>query len=196
VKTERASWRCALVAALLTTSIYAEAHGASERERLPVVGQAPDFELIDQDGSLFSLAKLHGQVVVVTFIYTTCTDTCPLLTAKLASLQTPLASDLAHGLHFVSITVNPATDTPAVLRSYAKAQGANLTNWSFLTGPPVAIDDVIRSYGAYAGRSNQGVDHLLLTSLIDRKGQIRVQYLGYLFETDEMLRDIWSLLHE
>jgi protein SCO1/2 len=181
----------------MATWACSEAHRATENARLPVVGPAPDFALTDQDGAGFSLGSLRGQVAVVTFIYATCTDTCPLLTAKLASLQAPLASDFGTGLHFVSITVDPQTDTPAVLRSYAKAQGANLAGWSFLTGTPTAIDEVVRSYGAFARRSERGgVDHLFLTSLVDRQGRIRVQYLGYRFKTDEMLRDIRSLLRE
>jgi protein SCO1/2 len=56
---------------------------------------------------------------------------------------------------------------------------------------------VIRAYGAYARRAGRGnVDHLFLTSLVDRQGRIRVQYLGYRFNPDEMLRDLRSLLRE
>jgi len=187
-----AFFRHGLVALLLAISPGIEAHRATENARLPVVGPAPDFVLLDQDGTRFSLRSLRGQVAIVTFIYATCTDTCPLLTAKLASLQAPLASDFGTALHFVSITVDPQTDTPAVLKSYAKAQGANLAGWSFLTGTPTAIDEVIRSYGAFAKRSERGgVDHLFLTSLVDRHGR-----MGYRFKTDEMMRDIRSLLRE
>jgi protein SCO1/2 len=84
-----------------------------------------------------------------------------------------------------------------VLRSYALAHGANLAGWSLLTGAPSAIDGAVRAYGAYAKRVAGGsVDHLFLTSLLDRQGRIRVQYLGYRFKADEMLRDIRSLLRE
>ena len=84
-----------------------------------------------------------------------------------------------------------------MLRSYAKTHGANAAGWSFLTGAPPAIDAVVRSYGAYAKRIDRGnVDHLFLTSLIDRQGRIRVQYLGYRFNPDEMLADLRALLSE
>ena len=191
-----APWWALLTALFVAASPWAWAHPAEENARLPVIGPAPDFALLDQDGARFTLASLRGQVAVVTFIYATCTDTCPLLTAKMTSLQAPLAADFGARVHFVSISVNPEVDTPAVLRSYARAHGANLVGWSFLTGAPSAIDEVIRSYGAYAKRRKSGVDHLFLTSLLDRQGQIRVQYLGYGFRADEMLQDLRSLLRE
>jgi cytochrome oxidase Cu insertion factor (SCO1/SenC/PrrC family) len=69
--------------------------------------------------------------------------------------------------------------------------------WSFLTGSPSQIDDVVRRFGAYAKRTGHGaVDHLTLTSLIDAQGRLRVQYLGYRFETGEMLADLRALLGE
>ncbi len=185
------------VALLTANSASAWAHAAKEDARLPIVGPAPEFALLDQNGARFTLGDLRGKVAVVTFIYTTCTDTCPLLTAKMASLQRPLATDFGARVRFVSITVDPEVDTPAVLRSYAKAHGANLAGWSFLTGTPSVIDGVIRSYGAFAKRTPRGsVDHLFLTSLLDRQGRIRVQYLGYRFKPEEMLQDLRALLRE
>lgn len=189
--------RALFVAFLVVVSSSASARRADENARLPVVGPAPGFALTDQDGARFTFDDLRGKVAVVTFIYARCTDSCPLLTAKMASLQKPLAADFGPRLRFISITVDPEIDTPAVLRGYAKAHGANLSGWSFLTGAPAAIDEVIRAYGAYARRTERGsVDHLFLTSLVDRQGHIRVQYLGYRFKPDEMLRDLQSLLRE
>src|SRR5512143_3641495 len=147
-----------LVALLASASADAWAHGSKEDARLPVVGPAPAFALVDQNGRQFTLADLRDKVAVITFIYATCTDTCPVLTAKMASLQRPLAADFGSRVRFVSITVDPEVNTPAVLRSYATAHGANLTGWSFLTGSPSSIDDVVRAYGAYAKRVERGVD--------------------------------------
>ena len=67
------------------------------------------------------------------------------------------------------------------------------------TGPAAwsAGEDAVRGYGAFAKRLKAGnVDHLFLTSLIDRKGMLRVQYLGYRFDPDEMYRDLRALLRE
>ena len=100
-------------------------------------------------------------------------------------------------VRFVSVTVEPEVDTPAVLKAYAERFGADLAGWSFLTGSVAEVNDVVRRYGSFAKRVKPGeVDHLFLTSLIDRRGMLRVQYLGYRFDPDEMLRDLRSLLRE
>jgi protein SCO1/2 len=185
------------VALLLSSSLLAWAHSAEENARLPVVGPAPQFALTAETGKRVALTDLRGKVLAVTFIYATCTDTCPLLTAKMADVQRRLGRDFGPRVQFVSITVDPEVDTPEVLRAYAKAHGANLEGWSFLTGTPSEIAEVLRRYGVYARKNERGgVDHLFLTSLIDRSGMLRVQYLGVRFDPGEMQRDLQNLLRE
>lgn len=189
--------RFILTVLLAVFSMHAAAHQAKSTGRLPVVGQAPAFALTDQQGARKALADLQGRVVAVTFIYATCKDTCPMLTAKMALIQKKLGVDFGKRVHFVSITVEPEIDTPEVLKAYADKFGADPAGWSFLTGPSADIQQVVRRYGAFAKRVKAGdVDHLFLTSLIDRNGVLRVQYLGYRFDPDEMLRDLRSLLRE
>jgi protein SCO1/2 len=184
-------------AILACASVQAWAHGTKANERLPVIGAAPDFVLTNQDGRRVSLADSKGTVRAVTFIYATCKDTCPMLTAKMALMQQKLGADFGKRVKFVSITVEPEIDTPEVLRDYAKKFDADPAGWSFLTGTNAEIEDVVRKYGAFAKRVKRGdVDHLFLTSLIDRKGVLRVQYLGYRFDPDEMLKDVRLLLRE
>lgn len=169
----------------------------SESERLPTIGPAPDFSLTSQDGAPVSLADFRGKVLAVTFIFTSCADTCPLLTAKMAQVQDALGVDFGKRICFVSITVDPEHDTPAVLKDYAETFGADLNGWAFLTGEPVAIDAVGNRYGIYAGQnSGGGVDHTFLTSIIDGQGNIRVQYLGVRFDPDEFRHDLLVLLGE
>ena len=186
-----------LAAFLACASVLAWAHGTKASGRLPVIGAAPDFALTNQDGERVSLADSSGTVRAVTFIYATCKDTCPLLTAKMALMQRKLGADFGKRVRFVSITVEPEVDTPAVLKAYAGKFDADPAGWSFLTGKSEEIQDVVRKYGAFAKRVKPGdVDHLFLTSLVDRKGVLRVQYLGYRFDADEMLRDLRALLRE
>jgi len=190
--------RRSMLLALLGACIApASAHETRSNERLPVVGRAPDFALITQSGERLSLTDLRGKVLAVTFIYATCKDTCPVLTAKMATLQRRLGADFGPRVRFVSVTVEPEVDTPAVLTAYAKRFDADPAGWSFLTGTGAEISDVVRRYGAFARRVKPGeVDHLFLTSLVDRRGMLRVQYLGYRFDSEEMLRDLRSLLRE
>ena len=189
--------RSLLIALLGASIVTAAAHGTKVNERLPVVGPAPGFLLTTQSGERLSLADLRNKILAVTFIYATCTDTCPVLTAKMVSLQRRLGADFGPRVHFVSITVDPEVDTPEALRRYADAQGADRNGWSFLTGTPDEIRSVIRAYGGFARKNPRGdVDHLYITSLVDRNGAMRVQYLGYRFDADEMYRDLKSLLRE
>jgi len=173
------------------------AHEDDKHARLSKIGPAPDFTLTTQDGQSLSLASLRGKVAVATFIYASCTDTCPLLTAKMAGIQKRLGGDFGSRVFFVSVTVDPERDTPEVLGRYARAHGANLGGWAFLTGSPVQIRDVSRSYGIFVKKQERGdVDHTFLTSIIDQGGTLRVQYMGVRFDPEEMLRDIRSLLKE
>jgi len=171
---------------------------ASARQpRLPVIGPAPAFALVDQKGRALSLADLRGKVLAITFVFTTCSDTCPIVTAKMSAIWRRLGTDLRSRVHFLSISVDPLTDTPERLRAYAAKFDADVPGWSFLTGTPAQIDGVVRGFGAYARRAEAGaVDHLTLTSLVDAKGRLRVQYLGYRFEANEMLTDLQALLGE
>jgi len=172
-------------------------HAVGKDDSLPQIRPAPVFRLRTQAGIRLSLSHLRGKIVVVTFLYTSCADTCPLLTAKMASLQNTLGADFGPKVFFVSITVDPERDTPAVLQRYAQAHGANFAGWAFLTGTPAAIRDVARRYGLYYAKHTRGdVDHTFLTSLVDQRGTLRVQYMGVRFDPDELLRDLHRLLQE
>jgi len=168
-----------------------------ESADLPKIGPAPAFSLTTQEGTRLALQDLRGKAVAVTFIYASCADTCPLLTAKLAGLQARLGTDFGAKVFFVAITVDPERDTPEVLKHYAQAHGANLAGWAFLTGTPVEIQQVARHYGIYVKKRPRGeVDHTFLTSLIDPSGTMRLQYLGLRFDPEELLHDLQALVQE
>jgi protein SCO1/2 len=188
-----------LVLGLLASPALVRAHEAAhqEEERLPTIGPAPDFALTSQDGREVSLASLRGKVVAVTFIYTWCPDICPLLTDKMARVQDELGKDFGSQIAFVSITIDPERDTPAALKEYAQSFKADLAGWSFLTGEPAKVHEVARRYGvAVAQQADGAIDHTLLTTLIDRQGEMRVQYLGYRFDEEEFRHDLLSLADE
>jgi protein SCO1/2 len=187
--------------AVLIGAIVALASGGAEAapkpEALPTIGPAPAFTLTAQDERRLALADLRGKVVVLTFIYTACADTCPLLTAKMATLQGRLGADFGTRVFFVSVTVDPERDTPAVLKGYGAAHGARFDGWAFLTGTPAEIRDVGKRYGIFSKKTARGdVDHTFLTSVIDPRGVLRVQYMGVRFEPAELLTDVRSVLAE
>jgi len=97
-----------------------------------VYGEVPNFTLTERSGRRVTRADLLGKVWIANFIYTQCTETCPLQSARLARFQAELAAE-PH-LRLVSITVDPEHDTLAVLVSYAERYGADPVRWLFLTG--------------------------------------------------------------
>jgi protein SCO1/2 len=172
-------------------------HESKDNQRLSKIGPAPEFTLTQQDGKRLALKELRGKVLAITFIFASCTDTCPLLTAKMAGLRDRLGPDFGSKVHFLSITVDPERDTAEVLKRYAEAYKANLAGWAFLTGTNAEIRDVAKRYGIYYKKTPRGdVDHTFLTSLVDQNGTLRVQYMGVRFDPDEMLRDLRSLVKE
>jgi protein SCO1 len=186
-----------LVASLVLAAPHAVPRGTAQAAPLPEIAPAPDFALTSQDGAPVKLADFRGKVVAVTFIFTRCTATCPVLTPMMSFVQDRLGSDFAQKIAFVSITVDPEHDTPDVLKDYAQAFGANLAGWAFLTGAPAAIREVTQRYGVFASKNDDGnVDHTFLTSIVDPRGVLRVQYLGVRFDPEEFRRDLLSLVDE
>jgi len=184
---------------LLMALALASASGATTASGtdLPRIGPAPAFSLTDRDGRAFGLADLRGSVVVVDFIFASCTDRCPVQTEKLAQLRGPLGSHFGPDVRFVSISVDPEHDTPQALARYAGLHHALTPNWAFLTGPQDEIRRVAQGYGVAVYRSAGGaVTHNSLTSVIDASGMLRVQYAGVRYATSELLADIRSLLRE
>jgi protein SCO1/2 len=191
---------------LLAWPALSYAHDPSEHQamaeappemRLPVMGEAPAFDLISQDGDRVTLADFRGKVLAVTFIFTNCPDICPTLTLNMAQVQEMLGAEFSKTIAFASITIDPERDTPEVLKQYAEAFGANLDGWAFLTGDPAALKRVSRGYGVFAEKATGGgVDHTLLTSIVDKRGVLRVQYIGYRFDLEEFRSDLVSLVGE
>ena len=125
------------VAALSTPS-----PGQASLETLGLYGTVPPFTLTERSGRPLTRDDLRGRVWIASFIYTQCTESCPLQTATMARLQKDFAGE--PDLRLVSITVDPERDTPAVLTRYAERYGADPARWLFLTGPKRAIYDLAR----------------------------------------------------
>jgi protein SCO1/2 len=186
-----------LILAVLAGSTPAQPPAARDHSGLPVIGEAPNFTLRSQDGAEIALDQFRGKVVAVTFIFASCSVTCPLLTAKMATVQNRLGSKFGTKIAFLSITVDPEHDTPDVLKRYARSFGADPAGWTFVTGSPSVIQDLERRYGVFASKMpGREIEHTNLTSLVDPHGMLRVQYLGVRFDPDEFRRDLLSLVEK
>jgi len=109
-----------------------------------------DTRLLDQDGRevRFYTDALRGKIVLVSFIYTNCTDICPTLMHNLSDVQDSLGDRFGRDVFFVSISVDPEDDTPEELKRYGERYNAK-PGWTFLTGPKKDVDAVIRRFGEF-----------------------------------------------
>jgi protein SCO1/2 len=151
----------------------------------------PDFSLKDQDDKAFRFANVRGQVILITFIFTTCPDVCPLLTANFAAIQRALEKEKIKNYVLLSITTDPEQDTPAILKEYAGRFKADFRRWSFLTGGRAEVAKVWKMFGVNVIKNESGqVQHTTFTTLVDRRGNRRVDYYGDRWSDTEVLRDI------
>jgi cytochrome oxidase Cu insertion factor (SCO1/SenC/PrrC family) len=113
-----------------------------------VFGATPTFNLTDQTGASFASQSLAGRVTLLDFVYTHCTDACPLLSATFQETQRKLADDklLANKVTLVSLTVDPQHDTPSVLAEYAGQFKADPGTWKMLTGDWDQVYDVVTGF--------------------------------------------------
>lgn len=150
---------------------------------------APDFALYDQDGRVVDSARFRGRQVMLNFIYTRCpvANMCPLSTAKMVESQKLAKASGITNVEFVSITMDPAYDTPGVLREYALDRGIDTGNFSFLTGPESAIRDLLTQFGVIAEFKGDILNHTLATLLIDERGRIAWRADGSQWEPEEFI---------
>lgn len=162
--------------------------------RLPVLGQVPDFELTDSTGRPFFGSSLRGKVWVEDFLFTTCLGPCPRMTSRLHQIQEDTRR--IPGVEIVSMTVDPARDTPAVLADYSKEHAADTSRWHFLTGPQPKLHHLCRNV-FLLGDVDGSLEHSTKYVLIDKKMRIRGYYDS--FDPDEiqkLVSDIKDLARE
>ncbi len=181
------------------SSPHAHETGSQQKTPTAVVRtvKAPEFTLLDQDGKRFLSTSLRGKIVVLDFIYTTCTDVCPLFTANFLRLQRQLKPEQKSNVFFISITTDPEIDSPKVLKAYAQRHGADLGNWAFLTGTETQLKEVWRGFGIRVIHKGRGlVQHDSVTTLIDRQGMRRFNHFGEKWRLEDVERDLLLLLAE
>jgi protein SCO1 len=166
-----------------------------ESRRVIVNLKAPRFTLIDQEGKTFITEnRLRGKIVAINFIYTTCSDVCPLFTVEFSQLQRALKSQPRQNFFLASVTTDPEIDAPKVLKAYAQRFQADLENWAFLTGDESQMKEVWKAFGVRVIRRGRGlVQHTNLTTLIDAQGTRRVNFFGPQWQSSDFLKDMRAL---
>ncbi len=161
-----------------------------------MIAPAPEFALQDPDGSLVRLSDLRGKVVLVAFIYASCTTVCPILGQQMATVQKQVRNDklLRGRVMLLSVTVDPSRDTATVLARYASGLGADAASWKFLRESSESMTSVLRAYHEWTRVMPDGeLDHPARVHLLDADGQIREIYSLAFFDPRQALIDIRSL---
>lgn len=191
-----------IVGALVLTAVTLKTADTRTAEASPVGASKPSVPIIFEDGPVYALTaangesftqeSMRGHIYVASFIFTSCPGICPVMTREMKAIQDEFARNPS--VHFVSFSVDPATDTPEVLTEYAEKNGANPERWHFLTGP---VEDVMTtcSEGFRLGDPESPLDHSSRFILVDRAGRIRGYYDSMSDEELKQLRaDIRRLL--
>ena len=167
---------------------------AIQKPPLPILEEVRDFSLLNSEGKTVSLKNLRGKVWIADFFFTTCSDICPMMSKHMAALQRSF--EAVEGVVLVSISVNPETDSSAVLKQYAQKFKADTKKWYFLTGSREAITQLaVKSFKL--GSIDEPVFHSSYFSLVDRQAQIRGYYDGAKTEEiNRLFRDAAQLLKE
>lgn len=224
-----AGLRAALAAGLIgVAAAAAHAHGSSQHEpaaaevasrsfatpepgsyALPPLGPAADGSVLASDAAPTRLHALFGdRVVLLSFVYTHCPDAegCPLATAVLHSVGRRVAAEprLRSRIRLISLSFDPARDTPEVMRRYAQGFLREGLDWRFLTTASEAeLAPILAAYRQTRVPEvdaedvpTGGFSHLLRVFLIDREARIRQVYSASLLDADALLVDLETLLLE
>jgi protein SCO1 len=129
-----------------------------------------DFTLRDEDGRRVSLRQYRGRVVVLTFLYSTCRDTCPVTATTIRGAL----DELGHDVPTLAVSVDPAHDTPDSAEAFLVKQGMSAGRMRFLLGTRAQLAPVWRSYGIRP--QGNGFEHSAYALLIDKRGRQRVSF--------------------
>ena len=130
-------------------------HRAMMQQKSEPAAESVDIDLRDRplltqngDEVLFVTDVIGDDIVVMDFVYTTCTTICPVLSALFTQVQTKLGDEVGNGVTLVSMSVDPARDTPQRLKAYSAKHKAG-DGWLWLTGAKPVVEDVLVGVGAY-----------------------------------------------
>lgn len=136
-----------------------------------------DVMLLDQDSRARRLRTdvIGDRIVVMDFVYTTCTTVCPVVSAIMGEVQYKLGARVGRDVALVSLTVDPVRDTPARLRDYARSRGAG-AGWSWLTGSATAVNDTLKGLGTWTPNFE---DHPVVMMVGDGRSGKWMRFYGF-----------------
>lgn len=168
----------------------AENVGEKNRTTLEVGEEVPDIALVNQTGNQIRVSDFRGQAIFLTFIYTECPlpDFCPLMSKQFAALQPKLKDEYGEEAHLLSISFDPETDTPPVLRDYGQRYTDDFSTWTFAT--PTSreeLEEAKKAFGITTTEKQGEIVHNLVTVLISPDGRLVWAWRGNDWTPDDLL---------
>ena len=150
----------------------------------------PNFAMIDQHGDFVQARQLQGKPFVLNFIFTRCTvpTMCPASSTRMSTLQDAAREAGLDDLQFVTITFDPAFDSPGILKQYAEGYGMEPENFHLLTGEPSVVDDLLRQFGILTMDEDGTINHAMATLLVDANGRVAYRKEGATWTPQEFLQ--------
>ena len=169
------------------------AHNSSPAEPTAAQQWFSDVELLDQDGRKlrFYSDVLKGKTVVVNAFFTTCTSVCPPMNHNMMKVQEAFGDRVGRDVFFVSISVDPETDTPPRLKEYASRYKAR-AGWTFLTGKKENVDWALYKLGQYVEQREQHTNIFIIGN--ERTGLWKKAF--GLAQADELVKIVQSVLED
>ena len=198
-----------LLVALIATNILIRSWGDKDQHtpsqqpvlkgntnRLPVISRVEPFALTNQHNAVITHTQLRGKPWLADIIFTRCPTFCPVLTQTMSQLRPNLPAEL----NYVTLTTDPAHDTPEILKAFATTHGSDEANWHFLTGPKpdlmkLAVDNLkLTALPVEPEKQTSPNDlfvHSRLIMLVDAQGRVRKHFE---YDAPELLKNIRTAL--
>ena len=190
--------RAALAAMALACALPAGASidaGAALAKSRAAIGSAPlEHAFTDSDGKRVTLTAYRGKPLIVSFVYTGCSQVCPVTTRRLAKAVGEARKVVGPAaFNVVSIGFNVPYDNPVSMRVFGRQQGLDDARWGLLTPDLGDVEALARDFGfAYAAQSG-GFDHLAQVTILDARGRVHAQVYGEAFELPMLVQPLREL---
>lgn len=167
-----------------------QATAAMSRRKYVKQGEyIPNFAMIDQHGDFLQIRQLQDKPFVLNFIFTRCTvpTMCPASSTRMADMQDAAREAGLDDLQFVTITFDPAFDSPGILNQYAEGYGMEPENFYLLTWNQTVVDDLLRQFGILTMEEDGTINHTMATLLVDANGRVAYRKEGATWSTEEFM---------
>lgn len=170
---------------------------AAAASRAAIGAQIPDVSLTDSNGAPVSLANYRGKPLLISLVYTACTDVCPSIIENLyPSIEVAQSSLGIDSFSIITVGFDTVHDTPARMRSFARSRGVDLPNWHFLSGDAASVDALANAVGFTIVPSSGGFDHMAQVSVVDSGGVIYQQIAGGVFSPPAVVEPLKDLIYD